>query len=752
MNKTFFLSGILLFLFVLHPIVSQEQISSIRQVDTNTILCSFSLPHFTIADTTLPRDYGVRTTFKYIKMSDPSKGYLDSVGFPDLPFLSYNFEIPYHASNCEIELYNIQYDSIYINGQILPRQIDTLWEDMVTGIPFRINTLCYSSDSYFLSEEFRLSEPFIIRGVKGVRAILMPFSYNPSRNLLKVIVSANIRIHYNTHRGQDTAERVVPKTWDNLLNKIFVNYNHSRIDSGNENYLIITLPDYTESLLSFADYKQVWGYNVNIVTLEDDQRTPEAIKEIIQEQYNEPSTRPDYVLLVGNHPSLPAYSGDERCEDQDIGDPITDVPYVFLEGNDDKRDAFIGRWPVGSTSDVTTMANKTIFMEMNMRKYEKKAVLIAGYHSGSIMENAFESGLNHIRNGSFSSLGYNCSQLNQPDTNTALWNLNSDPLFYIYSGHGNCYSWGPIDSTQWTIEAEFITQSIHNTFPMIFSFACKTGNYAINNNTAINWMRKESGGATYFGSSVNTYPDTDNQIEEKTFCSDFEEAKTIGSMITFGMNQFYDSFLPMFWRVRRYMKAYNLMGDPAFLVSGRECTETLNIEQLRLHSGDVHYYPASESVSFSNNVTAHNGSELITHAGREIVFKDGFHASAGAEVTATIKECVEQRGSEPILNNSSNDEENKSFITSENQDNRFNVEIYPNPTQGEITVEIPNAVKGNVHIQIMDMYGRQLLSRSENVDAVSYRRQLDIRTLPSGCYYAVVTANGNRIVKCIVKQ
>ena len=52
---------------------------------------------------------------------------------------------------------------------------------------------------------------------------------------------------------------------------------------------------------------------------------------------------------------------------------------------------------------------------------------------------------------------------------------------------------------------------------------------------------------------------------------------------------------------------------------------------------------------------------------REIVFKDGFHASAGAEVTASIKECVEQRGSEPILNNSSNDEESKSFITSESK-------------------------------------------------------------------------------------
>ena len=137
---------------------------------------------------------------------------------------------------------------------------------------------------------------------------------------------------------------------------------------------------------------------------------------------------------------------------------------------------------------------------------------------------------------------------------------------------------------------------------------------------------------------------------------------------------------------------------------------------------------------------------------REIVFKDGFHASAGAEVTASIKECVEQRGSEPILNNSSNDEESKSFITSENQDNRFNVEIYPNPTQGEITVEIPNAVKGNVHIQIMDMYGRQLLSHTENADAVSYRQQMDFRVLPPGCYYAVVTVNGNRTINCIVKQ
>ncbi|MBR1833960.1 MAG: C10 family peptidase [Bacteroidales bacterium] len=167
--------------------------------------------------------------------------------------------------------------------------------------------------------------------------------------------------------------------------------------------------------------------------------------------------------------------------------------------------------------------------------------------------------------------------------------------------------------------------------------------------------------------------------------------------------------------------------------------------------------------------TIPEGASATYKAHKSITLRDGFSVERGADFTAYIDPCafcesgrgVPQNVSAPsisspeqgaIQNGFIDDTLNKSVPRTGILMPSGSVIVYPNPAQGEITVEIPNAVKGDVHIQIMDMYGRQLLSHSENVDAVSYRQQMDIRAVPSGCYYAVVTVNGNRIIKCIVKQ
>ncbi len=745
---------ICLLVLLLPPLASQGQLTSVRQADSNTILCTFSLPQYTIVDTVLPREYGVRTTFKYVKMSDPDLGTYDSVGFPELPFLSYNFELPYSAYDCEIELSDIQFETVNIVGHILPNQIDTLWDDTVTRIPFSQNTSCYSSDHDFMSENCRLSETFIIRGVKGVRAIVLPFKYNPYRNQLKVMVSANIRIHYK--RGRDISEYVASETWDNIYSSVFVNHVPNRQPPVAENYLIVTLPDYKNDIQYFADYKHSLGYNVTIISLEQNQQTPSEIMQVIQNLYDEPSTKPDYVLLVGDHPALPAYSGDDRCgDDQNKNDPITDVPYVFLEGDDYYRDALIGRWPVRSSNDVKTMANKTIYMEMNMHLFEKKVVLIAGYDDNPIEEQCFEAGLDSIRGGAFSTLGYNCSQLHQPDENTALWNLNNDPLYYIYSGHGSCYSCGNVGGTPtWYIDSIFIANSNHQTFPMTFAFACKTGNFACySNSIAELWMRNKEGAVFYVGSSVKTFPVSDVRIGMKLFGDALRDEKTIGGMIAVGMKRFYDSFFTWPFRAKRYMKSYNLMGDPSFRIKGLGCANSYYVDQMKLPNGGVQYYRASGTVTFiSDNVTADNGAELIVRAGNEIVFKDGFTASAGSEVSAAIEACIEQQRREDPIGEPFAEGANKSMLSSADNDSEHNINVYPNPTEGQVAVEIPQMTEGKVSIQIIDIFGRQVMECHEDAATSSYRKTIDASSLPSGCYYVVVTANESRNIKCIIKQ
>ena len=741
---------ICLLVLLLPPLASQGQLTSVRQADSNTILCTFSLPQYTIVDTVLPREYGVRTTFKYVKMSDPDLGTYDSVGFPELPFLSYNFELPYSAYDCEIELSDIQFETVNLVGHILPNQIDTLWDDTVTRIPFSQNTSCYSSDHDFMSENCRLSETFIIRGVKGVRAIVLPFKYNPYRNQLKVMVSANIRIHYK--RGRDISEYVASETWDNIYSSVFVNHVPNRQPPVAENYLIVTLPDYKNDIQYFADYKHSLGYNVTIISLEQNQQTPSGIMQVIQNLYDEPSTKPDYVLLVGDHPFLPAYSGDSTCgTHQDEDNPITDVPYVFLEGDDYYRDALIGRWPVRSSNDVKTMANKTIYMEMNMHLFEKKAVLIAGAGNAFMQYNC-EQGLQSI-SGLITSYGYQCTQFNQPDRNTALWKLNDNPIFYMYSGHGKCTYWDTINEDPFLLDCDFIQNSIHQTSPIVFAFACKTGNFAHPCCIGECWMRKTSGAVIYYGSSVNTVDVLDRLIGDKLFGDAFRDEKTIGGLIVVGMKRFYNSPLAPSTEAKRYMKSYNLMGDPSFRINGLGCANSYYVDQMKLPNGGVQYYRASGTMTFiSDNVTADNGSELIVRAGNEIVFKNGFTASAGSNVSAAIEACIEQQRREDPIGEPFDEGANKSILSVADNDSEHIINVYPNPTEGQVAVEIPQMTEGKVSIQIIDIFGRQVMECHEDAATSSYRKTIDASSLPSGCYYVVVYTNENREVKCIIKQ
>ncbi len=511
-----------------------------------------------------------------------------------------------------------------------------------------------------------------------------------------------------------------------------------------------------ETLQYFADYKRSLGYNVNIISLEqEEQRTPEEIKGIIQDQYDDLLTRPDYVLLVGDHPKLPAYSGDGLCDDnQHINRPITDVEYVLLEGWDMHRDAFIGRWPAISTENVQAMANKTIYMEMNMHLWEKKAVFITGFDSNSITMHFFELGLNNIREETFVPLGYNCTQLNQPEEIIAQEELGDNPVFYFYSGHGACSLWGRIaDDPLWFWNSNSIATSIHQVFPMTFAFACKTGHYACNGiSIAEQWMRQKNGGVTYVGSSVSTFPICDNRIAKHVFGDAFTEEETIGGIMAIGMSRFYGSSFKAPFRGKRYVRAYNLMGDPSFRVRGLGCVEDYYVDQLYLSGGDVQYYRASENVTFSDNVDVGNGSELIVSAGSEIVFRPGFTAFAGAEVSAMIEECSPLQRLGEVAGEQLNGGNGMRDLYTIDYDRTRQVKVYPNPTDGEVTVEILYAMNGRVSIQVMDIFGKHMMELEENVVVDAYQKRMDISSLPTGCYYVVVSVGENREVRCIIKQ
>ena len=96
--------------------------------------------------------------------------------------------------------------------------------------------------------------------------------------------------------------------------------------------------------------------------------------------------------------------------------------------------------------------------------------------------------------------------------------------------------------------------------------------------------------------------------------------------------------------------------------------------------------------------------------------------------------------------------QSKSLIFYADNDSGLNINVYPNPTEGQVAVEIPQMTEGKVSIQIIDIFGRQVMECHEDAATSSYRKTIDASSLPSGCYYVVVTANESRNIKCIIKQ
>ena len=74
----------------------------------------------------------------------------------------------------------------------------------------------------------------------------------------------------------------------------------------------------------------------------------------------------------------------------------------------------------------------------------------------------------------------------------------------------------------------------------------------------------------------------------------------------------------------------------------------------------------------------------------------------------------------------------------------MNVLCYPNPTSGQLTIEVKNTIP--TIIEIYDSLGRQVLKSS-------FSERIDLSYIPSGLYFVrVLDANNQLLVQKIIKE
>ena len=734
-------------------VFSQEQSVTVQTPSrVTTIELKFDLPTYTVKDTVLPSEYGVSQKFSYIEVDDDEYGIVDSIGFPLLPQLSFYVNVPHNATNFSVALQNPQYQTIRIKRSILPAQEDIRKDSAVFN--FSMDTAFYTSTNSFVDLNACIIEDFWAFGEKGVTLSILPFTYKPSTGSVVVLKSAIVSISY-TLDSLDLGERndsLCNPVVEDYLENLFINYEASRSTRyWPLNYLIITAPEFESTITYFANYKRNLGYDVSVVTTNITTTNPLYIRLYLLALYNSLITRPTYVLLVGDDDKIPVSWGDNSTDDR----PITDYDYTLLQGNDWIPDVFLGRWPVSDVQELKTIINKTIYMEMNLSNNSKKAIFIAGQEN-NVIQPQFEAGLNYVVKKTFQPIGYQCTKLYQPSDTQVEQNLSNNPRYFIYSGHGGYWSW---DGISFTLSETTIDSATNTLFPFVFAFACSTGYFKNTDCIGEHWITKPNKGAiSYLGSSVSTWCHTDNVLEKKIFGNSYSDDYAIASVINTGKNK----YRIFYWGggvnyVRRYLRSYNLLGDPSICANGVGCLNNIYFYNNEYFpSGAYTEYHVSNKIRNFNTFHVNDGACVRLQAGNEIILNNDFYAAEGADFTAIIAPCNsrEENQSEFIPENNTETIQNQEIESVKLiQDNHSNVEsngmlIYPNPANQSFTICFTESQESVKQLCILDMQGKIML-RQENLSD----NTVNISNLPSGTYIVqVISKRGKEYTSKLVKE
>lgn len=733
-----------LFLFFIKNIYSQNYNDSVLTIieGKNLINISFRLPNYNIIDTCLTDLYGITEDFNYIMVNE-TFGIVDSISFPELPQLSFDLKVPNNASDFTISLINSYTNQVYLNYKIMPSQenyslIDTVYD-------FKMDTNYYLSDGGFLNSRALISEEFVIFGEKGLCITIFPFIYNPRLDLLTVLDSAKIQISYSTI-GQ-IKDNYHSDVKNDYLGIFFKNYTKQNTASKGR-FLIIVPPLFINTITYFANYKRNIGYSVDVVSTNTIGNTANSIKNYIQQRYNSVLTRPDFILLVGDVNKIPAYEGNTSGDD--INNPISDLGYSLLNGNDNIADVFLGRFSILDSIDLTNVINKTVFMETNWHRFEKKAKFLAGDDNNwnsNYMKNQFEKGHNYVIPYSFEYLGYNSQKLYQPNQTSAVNGLNDNPLFYIYSGHGY---FERLAGISFIIRYSDIFTLNNTVFPIIFAFACKTGNFSFSSCIGEYFIRaKDKGAVAYFGSSVNSATNSDVVIEKKIFGDAFIGDTYLSIMINNGMRRFSYSYISKD-KKKRYIKAYNLLGDPSLNIKGTSCLNNIvfnNIENFP-NAAKV-TYRASNNIETNNVFEIKSGANIKLIAGEKVILNHGFHVEHGANFLAKRADC-----NNIIIKSLNKNDNEKVNIIHENIINPTDFSVFPNPTNGDISICYTLENESSIIIDIYNVLGileKNVVSISKQQKGLHYYN-FSIKDLSPATYILFFKINDKIYSYKIIKK
>jgi hypothetical protein len=480
-------------------------------------------------------------------------------GAPDLPVYTGMLAIPANA------IYSISYqlfDPIRVMD-VKPMPV----EDASKAL--QPSPVYYEGGEY-PSEQVRASSDAWIRDYRVLPLQVCPFSWDPAQNTLTHYgsIRVSIRLSYPPADSGPQPYSTDSAAFRQLYEARILNYAKLRdpLSPHQSPRVLIIHGDYNDptflaKLSEFATWKRQKGFEVSVASTAVAGTSSTAIKSYIQALYDDPNTRPDFIILIGD---ISGSFAVPTCYETDSGyNGAGDYPYTYLSGNDMLGDAFIGRMSAENLSQLITLFSKVYTYEKNVNTTPPYSGWL---NRMLIIGDPVPSGVSCVYTGHFI---HNIAQQAHPEyefienyndgfVSTINSGINQGVGFFAYRGYYGVSGWSPSPSLMNSVR-----------LPHSVILTCGTGPYE-GESLSEDFIRMgtesvPAGAATCIGMSTShTHTLFNNALTAGIMTGVMtHRMRTMGEALLNGriyLHNVYSAALPD--RVKAHAHWCNLMGDP----------------------------------------------------------------------------------------------------------------------------------------------------------------------------------------------
>ncbi|HOF59074.1 MAG TPA: C25 family cysteine peptidase [Candidatus Cloacimonadota bacterium] len=521
----------------------------------------FTLPEFEMEDVTAGGQ-------SFQKIMLPGAGTTMTSGLPELPVLTLNLAIPRQGS---------------VNLQVLSSRTTSLQQfnaypvqqgaELESPKAFQQDAGFYAAGASYPQTALEYGDPVILRDFRIMTININPFSYDPASQQLNIRNSLDFRVNFSPTPGINelVGELThISPAFARIYESVIFNFDDYRnlIDHNvPPRYLIIhgnnTDPNFIASLNEYVLWKRQKGADVDVANTSSASAgsSTTSIKTYIQNRYNNPATRPDFVILIGD--TVGSYA--IPCYNYSGG--AGDYPYTHLAGNDLLGDVFIGRISAENLAQLQVLFAKIYLYEkdinVELAGWLDRMLLVGCYSQSGISTiyiNKYIKEISLVTNPNYT---YTELYTGSPATTQINTAINRGVGFYSFRGWIN-----------YTPPAE---SALSNAYRLLHAvnITCSSNNYDGSGASEIEQFIRygtpaaPKGAVTGIGMSTSsTHTAFNNVLHGGIFGGIFAHGmRTMGEALLSGklfMHQVYGVSTPT--NVEKFTHWCNLMGDPTMEV------------------------------------------------------------------------------------------------------------------------------------------------------------------------------------------